>query len=113
MSEAMKSMIEAMAGELVRQSTAGELIPMHAAVISRRDGPDGGYATGGVSSIYLMGRFDLEKVARAAIGTMREPTAEMLAAANFAYDESPMAAFSDSDEAMADAVRAMIDEALR
>lgn len=53
------------------------------------------------------------KDARAALEAIREPTAAMLALGAAAYDESPEAAFSDSDEAMGAAHRAMIDAALR
>ena len=62
---------------------------------------------------YAWMRSMIRSQARAAIWAMREPTPAMLAAANFAYDESPMAAFADSDDAMAEAIRAMIDEALK
>lgn len=66
MTPALKAMVEAMAAEIVRQKSAKELIPMHSAEPSRILDP-GAARDGELTSIYLMGRFDLEKVARAGL----------------------------------------------
>jgi hypothetical protein len=58
---------------MVRQRDARELIPMHSAVVGRRLMAQPGELPrdGDISSIYLMGRFDLEKVARAGLEAIK------------------------------------------
>lgn len=95
MTPTLKAMVEAMVAELVRQSTAKELVPMHAADVSRRDGADGRYGTGDVSSIYLMGRFDLEKVARAGLAAI--PAEELAVAISAALKPGEFYVFGTTD----------------
>lgn len=73
MTEALQKMVEAMAREFRNQAQNSD-------VRDYADPPDGPYP---LSYYCIEGIFDLEKVARAGLGAIREPTSEMIYEAHY------------------------------